>query len=355
MSQLSKFKWRIIIISLLITTALFNHKSNITQAENAGGSTIFLPVVNRSLESLNMLAFATNEANDFFEIYKMNQNGTGKTRLTFRPTTNDYFPAWSPDGTKIAFASYNSDFTASTIYIMNADGSGLFHLTPFPGYHEMPAWSPDGSKIAFASDLVNPVLGYPSDIFVMNSNGVGTPVNLTNSPTLNELFPDWSSDGTRIAYYRRDITTSQPVFHGPDFTISPNRFDEMAQNNLLVSDGEIYVMNANGTNKVNLTNHPDWDYAPKWSPFDDKIVFYRYVNSQNREIFVMNADGSAQTNLSNNSGMDFYPSWSPSGLQVAFQTYYNGWTDLYIINANGSGFFNLTNTPNFAEITVDWH
>jgi TolB protein len=302
-----------------------------------------------------MLAFATNETNDFFEIYKMNQNGTGKTRLTFRPTTNDYFPAWSPDGTKIAFASYNSDFTASTIYIMNADGSGLFHLTPFPGYHEMPAWSPDGSKIAFASDLVNPVLGYPSDIFVMNSNGVGTPVNLTNSPTLNELFPDWSSDGTRIAYYHHDITTSQPVFHGPDFTISPNRFDEMAQNNLLVSDGEIYVMNANGTNKVNLTNHPDWDYAPKWSPFDDKIVFYRYVNSQNREIFVMNADGSAQTNLSNNSGMDFYPSWSPSGLQVAFQTYYNGWTDLYIINANGSGFFNLTNTPNFAEITVDWH
>jgi TolB protein len=114
-------------------------------------------------------------------------------------------------------------------------------------------------------------------------------------------------------------------------------------------------MNANGINKVNLTNHPDWDYAPKWSQQDEKIAFYRYVNSQNREIFSMNADGSGQTNLSNNSGMDFYPEWSPSGLQIIFQTYYNAWTDLYIMNANGSGLYNLTNTPNFAEITVAWH
>jgi Tol biopolymer transport system component len=300
-----------------------------------------------------MLAFATNEANSFYEIYKKNQNGTGKIRLTNRPTTNDYFPAWSPDGTKIAFTSYGTN--TANIYIMNADGSGLILFTPFAGYHEMPAWSPDGSKIAFASDLVNPVPGYPSDILVMNSNGVGTPVNLTNSPTLNEAFPDWSSDGTRIAYSSFDITTNQPVFHGPDFTISPSRFDEMVQNNLLASDSEIYVMKANGTNKVNLTNHPDWDYAPKWSPLDNKIVFYRYVNNQNREIFSMTDTGSAQTNLSNNGGMDYYPNWSPTGLQIVFQTFYTGWSDLYIMNANGSGLYNLTNTPNFAEITADWH
>jgi TolB protein len=69
----------------------------------------------------------------------------------------------------------------------------------------------------------------------------------------------------------------------------------------------------------------------------------------------MTDTGSAQTNLSNNGGMDYYPNWSPAGLQIVFQTFYTGWSDLYIMNANGSGLYNLTNTPNFAEITADWH
>src|SRR5438270_12332836 len=58
-------------------------------------------------------------------------------------------PAWSPDGSKIAFTRYGAN--ASDIYVMNADGGGIVQLTNTPGNDDHPAWSPDGSKIAFSS------------------------------------------------------------------------------------------------------------------------------------------------------------------------------------------------------------
>src|SRR5436190_974671 len=74
-------------------------------------------------------------------------DGTGLARLTNSPGS-DGEPAWSPDGTKIAFDFHDGHFG---IYVMNADGSGLTRLASNPTDDRVPAWSPDGGKIAFMS------------------------------------------------------------------------------------------------------------------------------------------------------------------------------------------------------------
>jgi len=90
-----------------------------------------------------------------FEIYVMDDDGTGQTRLTKSPGF-DGLPCFSPDGAQIVFCSDRdpgSDYWA--IYVMNADGSNQLPLTDSAHDHVSPCFSPDGSKIAFASDRAN--------------------------------------------------------------------------------------------------------------------------------------------------------------------------------------------------------
>jgi Tol biopolymer transport system component len=86
------------------------------------------------------------------KIYLVNADGTGLKRLTDGPG-EDIYPAWSPDGTKIAFASsLRDDFDDLDIYMMNADGSGLERPARDARDETQPAWAPDGAKIAFVID-----------------------------------------------------------------------------------------------------------------------------------------------------------------------------------------------------------
>jgi Tol biopolymer transport system component len=100
-------------------------------------------------------------------------------------------------------------------------------------------------------------------------------------------------------------------------------------------NSEIYVMGADGSNPTNLTRHEDSDFFPVWSPNGNKIAFMtdreqtglvildatpKILPEFNMEIFVMNADGTGQTNLTGNSAWDGYPSWSPDGAKIVFQS-----------------------------------
>jgi len=312
------------------------------------------------------------------EIYIMNSDGSDLKNLTNNPA-NDFGPKWSPDGKKIAFVSDRGG--NEDIYVMNVDGSGQTNLTNNPGNYGFPNWSPDGEKIVFVSERdeqgIRPATqagdGYGNDeIYVMNADGSGLK-RLTNYRYI-DYAPNWSPDGERIVFtsYRhracpqdilsRDCTVDFPwrdeIFvmnaDGSGLINLTNSISDDEQPKwspdgkkiAFVSDregdGDIYVMNADGSGQKNLTNNPlSYNAAFFWSP-DGKSIAFTSQRDGNDEIYVMNADGSNQKRLTNNPNNDAFPRWSPNGKKIAYYSVTDKNFDIFIMNADGSGQTNLT-------------
>jgi Tol biopolymer transport system component len=256
---------------------------------------------------------ASKLAYDYGEIYTMNFNGSSLAALT--DTGRNSGPAWSPDGTKIAFESYRDGNWE--IYLMNADGSGLTRLTNNSSYDLNPSWSPGGDKIIFDSERDG-----DGEIYVMNADGSSV-TQLTNN-TAGDANPDFSPDGTKVVFVSYRTGTAH-----------------------------IFVMNADGSSQVNLTASAGGGYEPAWSPDGAKIAF-----STSRvggpEIFVMNADGSNPIRLTDSIGENERPDWSVDGERIIFSGFRGSDYDLYVINADGSSEVNLTDTSEVDECYPSW-
>ena len=107
--------------------------------------------------------------------------------------------------------------------------------------------------------------------------------------------------------------------------------------------GEIYVMFPNGGAPTRLT-FAGINAHPVWSPDGSKIAFIRFTSPATSDVWVMNADGSGQTNLTNTpSASHSRPDWSPDGSKIAFTSNYDGNFEIYAMNAGGGNVTRLTN------------
>jgi dipeptidyl aminopeptidase/acylaminoacyl peptidase len=189
----------------------------------------------------------------------------------------------------------------------------------------------ENSKIAFSSDRND---GNNLAIYVMNAADGSGQTRLTYNPVDHDKDRDsrWSPDGKKIAFASsfRDV-------NGHDLK------------------GEIYVMNADGTNTTRLTNNIDFDRSPSWSPDGEKIAFTSDRDG-NTEIYVMNAaDGTNTTRLTYISAIDDEPRWSPDGEKIAFVSLRDQIsTEIYVMNAaDGSDVTRLTYNPT-TDSHPDW-
>jgi Tol biopolymer transport system component len=272
------------------------------------------------------------------EIYVMDGEGSGQTRLTSN-VLFDTLPAFSPDGRRVAFTSRRDSIGAQTndeIYVVdaadsdgNGDGDNLTRLTFSQTVNEFqPAFSPDGEKMAFTSNGDG-----NNEIYVMNADGSGTPTRLTNNAAIDSRSV-FSPDGERIAFSRRDTTSPDLSMRTDDIYVM--NADGTGQTRLTFAaradthanfspegekiafssarDGgnsEIYVMNADGTEQIRLTSNNATDEFPAFSPDGEKIAFSSNREG-NLEIYVMNSDGSGTpTRLTHTSESESKPDWGP--------------------------------------------
>jgi Tol biopolymer transport system component len=291
-------------------------------------------------------------------IWTINPDGSGAlplTKLAFGKVVGNHVPVWSPDGSRIAFASgraFDGSDTPNTnntlnLWAMNADGSAagaLTKLTAIDAFSRNPAWSPDGRKIACESGRAldgSDSFNLSANIWVMNSDGSGgAPLTKISVNGGDSIEPVWSPDGTKVLF------ASQRALDGSN-----------AANTNSVQN--VWTVRSDGSGATPLTKLTmAFSGRPAWSPDSSKIAFESdraFDGSDARDvgsvlnIWVVNADGSgaaALTKLTTSSAGSFEPVWSPDGCRILFASARaldgsdsvntNFTQNIWVINADGS-------------------
>ena len=276
------------------------------------------------------------------QVYTVDPDGTSE-QLVYN---NSEVGQWSPDGTRIALVT---QLGLPQVLLFNVDhGSFVYFGLPFDLYPDLAlfctVWSPDGARLACEGQgQTDPSL---TGVYTLRSSDGGDLQRVTSDPNGDDCPSDYSPNGKRLVITRANDTTYA-----------------------------LYTVKLDGSDLKQITpDRMDFNFCNgNWSPQGNEIVFSAHVpNGPNgrrdyhSSIWVVHSDGSGlrQLPIAGSCGgllSDpttfgcFNPVWSPDGTKIAFgRNIDDEQRDLYTVNADGSGLFQVTHTPNISEFNGDW-
>jgi Tol biopolymer transport system component len=268
-------------------------------------------------------------------------------------------PDPSPQG-RIVFASDRYPANNQELYSVAGDGTSLVRLTFSETAEQHPDWSPDGTQIAFGSFLEG-----RQSIHVMNADGSAERRLSPGGYETDDAEPAWSPDGTQVAF------ASTRPFNGAwhiwvvnadgtglrqltgAFSTSPAWSPDGTRIAYVSAGGGISVVDVEGGNPDRVTQpHADYtDERPAWSPDGTRIAFARRQSFDgDPQLFVVDANGANERQLTTTEGASRFPAWSPDGEQIVF-THIGR---LSVIGADGTQMRPLLGEPWGNDLTPDW-
>jgi TolB protein len=256
------------------------------------------------------IAFESNRDGNW-EIYGLDLRTGGLYNYTRHPA-DDLGPTWSPDGQNISFYSNRDDNFNNELYVLDTASGSVRQLGNLNGDHRRAVWSPDGLKLVYTYRY--------GQIHIMDADG-------SNDRHLVYGFsPSWSPSGRQILYYA----------------------DWRGELN-----AEIYVIDTDGHNLTNFSNHAANDWSPAWSPDGQQIVFLSSRDG-NAELYIASTAciaeryycGADARRLTFNRTNDAGPIWSPDSRHIVFASEQIGDTrhvNLYMLDTWSGEIQRITN------------